>query len=109
MPRIADPWPDPDTVTGVRVEEVTFPSGSPFSPADLGPADGSALPGPPTQGLERLYLPQHPGADRRVPAVVFLHGAAGLVPQRGDTYGRQLAGMGIAVLVVDTFGVFGEG
>ena len=29
---IADPWPDPETVTGVRAIDVTFPSASPYTP-----------------------------------------------------------------------------
>lgn len=34
----------------------------------------------------------------------MLHGAAGLVAERGATYGPQLAAMGVAVLLIDTFG-----
>jgi dienelactone hydrolase len=104
MPTLTDPWPGPDAAPGVRVQDVSFPSGSPFSPLDLGPSAGTALPGPPTLGLGRLYMPEHASPDHRTPAVVFLHGAAGLVSERGDLYGRQLAAMGVASLVVDTFG-----
>ena len=34
----------------------------------------------------------------------MLHGAAGNIAERGATYGPQLASMGVAVLVIDTFG-----
>jgi dienelactone hydrolase len=39
-----------------------------------------------------------------VPAVVLLHGAGGVLPAREHLYGRQLAAMGAAALVVDVFG-----
>src|SRR6185312_2952604 len=83
---------------------VTFPSASPFSPADFGPPGGGALPGPPTTGIANFYLPANTRPDHSTPAVVMLHGAAGMLPERGDTYGRQLASMGVAVMAVDTFG-----
>ncbi len=95
---IVDPWPDPALLTGVRAEAVAFPSSSPFSPADLGRTSPAAT------GIGRLYLPNSAPPDHSTPAVVMLHGAAGLVRERGDTYGPQLAAMGVAVLVVDTFG-----
>ncbi len=95
--RITDPWPDPEAVPGIRVESVTFPSASPFAPADIGDA-------PRTTGLAQLFLPADAAPDHATPAVVLLHGAAGLVRERGDVYGRQLAAMGIAAMVVDTFG-----
>jgi dienelactone hydrolase len=98
--RIEDPWPDPATVTGITVQDVTFPSSSPFSPADL--AGGHAVPA--TTGEARLFLPAGAAPDHTTPAVVLLHGAAGNVPQRGDVYGAQLAAMGIAAMVVDTYG-----
>jgi dienelactone hydrolase len=56
-----------------------------------------------TDGRGKLYLPIEAAADHGTPAVVLLHGAAGLVAQRGDLYGAQLAAMGVAVLVVDSF------
>jgi dienelactone hydrolase len=54
--------------------------------------------------MGRLYLPPGPHADRSVPAVILLHGSAGIVANRELTYGPQLAAMGVAVLVVDSFG-----
>ena len=38
-----------------------------------------------------------------VPAVILLHGASGVRGAREQTYGRQLAAMGIAALVIDAF------
>ena len=94
---IADPWPDPEGVTGVRAMDVTFPSASPFTPDEMGRPDTEK-----TTGIAKLFMPEHarPGAT---PAVILLHGAAGLVRERA-LYGPQLASMGVAVLVVDTFG-----
>ena len=42
-------------------------------------------------------------AAARVPAVVLVHGAAGVQDARDLTYGRQLAAMGVAALSVDAF------
>src|SRR5207248_6258209 len=44
----------------------------------------------------------HP--PRSVPAVVLLHGSGGILPSRELTYAPQLARMGVAALVVDSFG-----
>ena len=97
---IRNPWPDPDSVSGIKVEDVTFPTSSPFDPADV--AEHGLV--PPTVGRARLFLPAGTPAPHSVPAVVLLHGAAGSLPQRGDVYGTQLAAMGIAAMVVDTYG-----
>jgi dienelactone hydrolase len=97
---IADPWPDLDDIQDVRAEEVSFPSSSPFSLADIVRHREIAA----TTGRGKLYLPTEAPSDHGTPAVVLLHGAAGLVAQRGDLYGAQLAAQGVAVLVVDTFG-----
>ncbi|MBV9538948.1 MAG: dienelactone hydrolase, partial [Acidisphaera sp.] len=99
-PRITDLWPDESTVSGVQVEQITFPTISPFVPADM--RNGSDIEH--TTGVAQLFLPPHAPRDRSVPAVVLLHGAAGLVRERGELYGYQLAAMGVAVMVVDTFG-----
>ncbi|MBV9250574.1 MAG: dienelactone hydrolase family protein [Acetobacteraceae bacterium] len=95
-PHITDPWPDPGKLD-IAPAHVTFPSISPFTPADIPDAPAATAPA-------ELYLPPHVTANRSTPAVVLLHGAAGLVQQRGAVYGPQLAAMGVAVLVVDTFG-----
>lgn len=94
--RIRDPWPA-DT-SSVRTVEVTFPSSSPFSPAELRDAE-------PTTAQARLYLPAHAAsaAPRSVPAVVMLHGSGGVLYARELTYGPQLASMGVAALVIDSF------
>ena len=94
---LTDPWPDPATITGVREETVHFPSSSPFSPVD-------SVHAPATTAIGELYLPVDAPPNRTTPAVVMLHGAAGMVQERGAAYGPQLAAMGVAVLVVDTYG-----
>lgn len=84
---------------GVLLEQVSFPSSSPFTPAAV---MRSNL--PPSTAIGTLYLPPSGAPEERFPAVVLLHGAAGLIAERGAVYGRQLAARGIAVLAVDTFG-----
>ena len=100
--RLREPWPAPAEVADIAGADIAFPSSSPFTPADAPDAE-------PTTALGRLYLPRHhPGGarppSRSVPAVVMLHGAGGVLPAREHTYGRQLAAMGAAALVVDAFG-----
>lgn len=89
-------WPSPDPAA-VTEEAVAFPSASPFAPSEMGRAE-------PAEALGRLFLPSgaQPGAG--LPAVILLHGASGVLPAREIGYGRQFAAMGIAALVVDTFG-----
>ena len=94
--RIVDPWPDPATIRNVRVENVSFASSDPFSPPDFGRAPGRMV------GAQ-LYLPSYAAAGRRAPAVVLLHGSAGNIAERGATYGPQLAAMGVAAMVVETY------
>lgn len=88
-------WPEVGDVTGVAV---TFPSSSPFSPADTA---GTAAEPATAQG--RLFLPAGSPAPGSVPAVVLLHGSGGVQAARELTYGAQLARMGVAALVVDAF------
>ncbi len=101
---LRDPWPSAAELAGVSPQEVSFPSSSPFTPAQAGPS------AEPTTALGYLYLPRPgargsaPAAPRSVPAVVLLHGAGGALPAREHLYGRQLAAMGAAALVVDVFG-----
>ncbi len=92
---IADPWPDAQTVTGVRTEQVTLHSSDPFTPADIGRAK-------PRDVTAQLFLPTIAPGDH-APAVVLLHGSAGNAYERGERYGPALASMGIAVLMVDTY------
>lgn len=99
---LRDPWPSQAELTAVSAQEVSFPSSSPFTPAEAGPS------AEPTAALGYLYLPRPPPRGeplpRSVPAVVLLHGAGGVLPAREHLYGRQLAAMGAAALVVDVFG-----
>jgi dienelactone hydrolase len=94
-------WPSMEEIADVRGEEITFPSHSPFGLADVGagPAED-----PPAEAEGTLFLPKSASAAAPVPAVVLVHGASGVQSAREMTYGRQLAGMGIAALVVDAFG-----
>jgi len=98
--RLAEPWPDP-AGAGIPGIAVSWPSSSPFSAADIGPDRADD---PPTAAQGRLYLPQGAHAPRSVPAVVLLHGSGGILRARELTYAPQLAAMGVAALVVDSFG-----
>lgn len=97
---ITDAWPAAESVRGVQVEDVRFPTISPFVPVDM--RNGSEIED--ATGVAQLFLPPNAPHDHSVPAVVLLHGAAGLVRERGERYGYELASMGVAVMVVDTFG-----
>ena len=74
---------------------VTFQSRDPFTPADIARAPARAVGG-------RLFLPPAARAGGAVPAVVMLHGSGGMIADRVK-YGPQLAAMGIAVLMVETY------
>jgi dienelactone hydrolase len=91
-------WPELSAVAGIAATPVTFPSHSPYSLRDVGAGPEAD---PPTQAVGTLYLPE--AIDAPVPAVILLHGASGLRGRREQTYGRQLADMGVAVLVLDAF------
>ncbi len=95
-PHIVDPWPDAESVAGVRIEQVSFASSDPFVPRDFGRAPARTV-------SALLYLPPEAGAASKVPAVVLLHGSAGNAEERGETYGPSLAAMGVAVMVVETY------
>jgi dienelactone hydrolase len=98
---LTDPWPAPDQVSGQGGTPVTFSSHSPFVPADVG---GGADVDPPTDVGGLLFMPEGASAASPVPAVVMLHGSSGVQDSREGLYGRQLAAMGVAALVVDSFG-----
>lgn len=105
-PASADPvdltdWPDHATISGARGELVTFPSHSPFTLWEVGKSE---MLDPPTDARAALFLPENASAASPVPAVVLLHGAAGVLGARELTYGAQFAEMGVAALVVDAFG-----
>ena len=92
---LADPWPNADSIRAIRGEQVTFPSSDPFTPADIGRAPARTVGG-------LLFLPPGARPDHSTPAVVMLHGSAGLIADRAR-YGPQLAAMGVAVLLVETY------
>lgn len=94
-------WPDHKTLDGRRGEPVTYPSHSPFTLWEVGKSETLD---PPTDARAMLFLPETASADSPVPAVVLLHGAAGVLGARELTYGAQFAEMGVAALVVDAFG-----
>jgi dienelactone hydrolase len=103
--QLRDVWPDPATLQDDAPAEVTFPSSSPFVPDDFHRGSHDARDaGPPTTGLAELYMPKNVRPYHSTPAVILLHGAAGMVAERGAIYGPQLAAMGVAVLVIDTYG-----
>lgn len=93
--RNVNPWPDTDTVQGIQQLAVTFPSSDPFAPRDIASAKPRTV-----RGL--LFLPPGAAPNHATPAVVMLHGSAGLIYDRAK-YGPQLASMGVAVLLVETY------
>jgi dienelactone hydrolase len=98
--RLSQPWPDPAGLGDIPGIAVSWPSSSPFAPDDIGrgPRDD-----PPTTATGRLYLPPGVHAPHSVPAVVLLHGSGGVLATRELTYAPQLARLGVAALVVDSF------
>lgn len=96
----AAPWPIGAALDQVQVEPVGFPSHSPFTIADAGAGPDRD---PPTEAVGTLFLPPGADASNPVPAAVLLHGAGGVRSSRELTYGRQLAAMGVAALVIDVF------
>jgi dienelactone hydrolase len=98
-PGLTADWPDPAAITQVAQEDVAFASSSPYLLTDI---DKRRVPATTVHGT--LFLPPGSHAPHSLPAVVMLHGSSGVLAARELTYGRQLAAMGIAVLVVDSFG-----
>ncbi|WP_439817902.1 dienelactone hydrolase family protein [Zavarzinia sp. CC-PAN008] len=94
---LAEDWPaaDPARHPG---QPVTFDSRSPFAPDDMGPQ------APRTIAQGTLWWPPGASASAPVPAVIMLHGAAGVQDAREGTYGPQLAQQGFAALSIDAFG-----
>jgi hypothetical protein len=93
--QIVDPWPDPEAVQGIREEAITFQSSDPFVPRDIGRAPTRMV-----RGI--LFLPKTTAPNHATPAVVMLHGSAGMVYDRAK-YGPQLASMGMAVLLIESY------
>src|SRR5690242_2184607 len=96
--RLTQPWADPAGLGDLPGDVVSWPSTSPFAPHDIGKE------APATPALGRLYLPPGTHPIHSVPAVVLLHGSAGVLASRELTYAPQLARLGVAALVVDSFG-----
>lgn len=94
-------WPALETVDTARGAAITYPSHSPFTLWEVG--KGETL-DPPTDARAVLFMPDKASAEKPVPAVVLLHGAAGVLGSRELTYGAQFSEMGVAALVVDAFG-----
>lgn len=92
-------WPNGSAIEKIEGQEVTFPSASPFSPADF--ADLAAA--PKATARATLFLPPGRPKPGSLPAVIMLHGSGGVLWAREMTYGRQFAALGIAALVVDAF------
>jgi len=101
LSRLTQPWPTPDSVSEDRGETVSFASHSPFVLEDVGAGDTLD---PPTRLGGRLFVPAEASRAEPVPAVVMLHGSAGIVFARELAYGQQYSAMGVAALAVDTFG-----
>ena len=98
--RLMAAWPSPDSVARVEGKPIAFPSRSPFVLADIGQEGYDA----PTTALGTLFMPRGASAAEKVPAVIMLHGAGGVLNARELTYGRQLSAMGVAAIAVDSFG-----
>ncbi len=105
-PALANPvdltaWPDVNAIGGSQGTPVTYPSHSPFTLWEVGKSE---MLDPPTEARATLFMPDEASAEHPVPAVILLHGAAGVLSTREMTYGAQFAEMGVAALVVDAFG-----
>ncbi len=94
-------WPDPDSLSQTSGERVTYPSHSPFTLWEVGKSEALD---PPTDARATLFIPDGTSPESPAPAVVLLHGAAGVLGARELTYGAQFAEMGVAALAVDAFG-----
>jgi len=99
-PPLAPPWPEATQIADIAGQPVTFPSHSPFTLADVGAGPEVD---PPTTAHGTLFLPSAASASDPAPAIVLLHGAAGVLGAREGTYARQFAAMGVAALIVDSF------
>lgn len=94
------PWPDAALEDAPRGIDVTFPSHSPFALSDVGQGNEED---PAETARATLFLPDNVSASAPVPAVILLHGAAGVLGNRELTYARQFAARGIAALAIDVF------
>ena len=99
--RLTEPWPDGGVLRRLSPGvAVSWPSSSPFAPAHIGadPEDN-----PPTAAPGRLFLPPGNHPPRSVRRSCCCTAPAGFLPTRELTYAAQLASMGVAALVVDSF------
>jgi len=85
---IVDPWPTAEAVQSVQREAVTFESSDPFVPARIGQAPARAVRG-------QLFMPPGAASPHATPAIVMLHGSAGMIYDR-IKYGPQLASIGLS-------------
>jgi len=99
-PDLPPQWPDTGALDGIAGQQIQFPSHSPFTLADVGAGPDRD---PATTGIGTLFLAKKAKVWPPGPAVVMVHGAAGVLSQRELTYGRQLAAMGVTTFVVDAF------
>jgi dienelactone hydrolase len=83
-----------NTVYAGPVTDVTFPSNVPRHPTE-----------PPLQVKAKLFLPDN--AKAPMPAIVISPSSAGVKEEREIYYAQQLARVGIAALVVDSFATRG--
>jgi dienelactone hydrolase len=90
---LPETWPEAGADPGTPVR---FPSLSPFTPAQVADA-------PPVTGVGTLFLPEPAANPPPAAAVVLLHGSGGVLAARELAYARQLARLGVAALVVDSF------
>jgi dienelactone hydrolase len=97
--KLTRPWPNGAAIEKIEGEAVTFPSKSPFSPADF--ADMKSAPDATARAT--LFIPPGKHRPRSIPAVIMLHGSGGVLSARELTYGRQFAAMGIAAMAIDVF------
>ncbi|HEY7608993.1 MAG TPA: dienelactone hydrolase family protein [Alphaproteobacteria bacterium] len=97
--KLAGPWPNGPVIERIEGQEVTFASASPFSPAEF--ADLASA--PKATARATLFMPPGRHKPGSLPAVIMLHGSGGVLWAREMTYGRQLAAMGVAALVIDAF------
>lgn len=95
---LAESWPAVDSSLP-QGDAVSFPTSDPYTLRDA--ATGAAAG---REAVATLFLPPDASAAAPVPAVILLHGASGVRQEREITYARQLAGQGVAALVVDVFG-----
>ncbi|MGJ3263866.1 MAG: dienelactone hydrolase family protein [Salinarimonas sp.] len=79
--------------------EITFPTRSPFTLADMVRGDA-----PETRARGVLVTPGAVARAKSLPAVVILPGLGGIIAEREVRYAEMLAKQGYVALAVDTFG-----